>query len=104
MYFSYTQIFNTMIIDIIHYQLAPGISEPEFLALTQRVRQEWMQHQKGFLDWKQCKNSSGGYTDVVSWAAAEDAKAAEKAMANYPEAPAWEACYTDVSYFQLSPI
>ena len=93
-----------MYTDLIHYKLAPQISEKDFLKLTLQVRKEWLEHQPGFIEWTQHRNLKGGFTDIVTWASKADAKAAEKNMANNPHDKSWGACYTDVKSEHLESL
>ena len=45
------------------------------------------------------KNNEGGYTNIVYWKSKEDAKKAEAAMANIPNANDWYSCYKKDSIY-----
>ncbi len=79
--------------DIISYELAEGISEAHLLSIAEEVLNSWMSKQPGFLGWEIHKTSEGIYSDIVHWASKEDAKAAEKDMANIPNGADWYGCY-----------
>ena len=83
--------------DIISYQLADNISQEQLLQIAQRVVDEWMKNQPGFIKWEIHTNSDGSYTDIVYWQTKEDAKAAETEMGNIPNGAEWFGCYKEGS-------
>ena len=85
-----------MYTDIIHYELPATLDQKEFLALTEKVRTDWMQPLHGFVSWTQHRNLKGGYTDIVVWQSQAAAKKAEAEMAHNPHQEAWVACYQNV--------
>lgn len=83
--------------DIIHYELAEGVEETRLMQIAQSVYNNWMLHQPGFVSWEIHKNNTGSYTDIVTWLSENDAKKAELAMAQLPQAADWFACYKENS-------
>lgn len=83
--------------DIIHYQLAENTSEQHLLKVAQKIIDDWMKQQPGFISWEIHKNEDSSYTDIVSWENKSDAKNAEKEMINIPNAQSWFACYKEGS-------
>lgn len=83
--------------DIIYYELADGKTMDELLAIAKKVYDSWMQHQQGFIKWEIHSNGRGGFTDVVYWNSAEDAKNAEKSMMEMEHAAEWFSCYKEGS-------
>lgn len=79
--------------DLITYQLAETSSEEQLLQIAKQIVEDWMKKQPGFVSWEINLNSDGSYTDIVTWKTKEAAKAAEKEMANIPNAAAWYGCY-----------
>lgn len=79
--------------DLITYQLAKNVTEEHLLAIAQRIAQDWMLNQKGFIKWEIHKNNDESYTDIVCWESEEDAKKAEVEMVNIPHAEEWFGCY-----------
>lgn len=80
--------------DIIHYELAEGVSETQLLKVAQSIIDSWMTAQKGFIRWEIHKQTEQrAYTDIVYWESEADAKQAEQAMADIPNAGDWYACY-----------
>lgn len=79
--------------DIISYELAEGTSAEKLIAIAGQIVKDWMKNQKGFVRWEIHTNSDGSYTDIVYWNSKEDAKEAEKQMANIPNAGDWYGCY-----------
>ncbi|MGB1248089.1 MAG: hypothetical protein ACPG4Z_04330 [Chitinophagales bacterium] len=83
--------------DIISYKLAEGISQDDLIRIAQRVFNEWMKKQTGFIDWEITVDTNGNYTDIVSWQSKKAAKQAEKEMMNIPNGGEWFACYKEGS-------
>ena len=79
--------------DVISYQLAEQVTKKHLLQVAKRVVEGWMAKQKGFVKWEIHTDKDGSYTDIVYWESKEDAKNAEKEMANIPNAAEWFACY-----------
>jgi len=79
--------------DIISYELAEGITQDHLLTIAKQIVNDWMKKQSGFVKWEICNNADGSYTDIVYWDSKEDAKNAEKEMANIPNAGEWFGCY-----------
>ncbi|SOE23757.1 hypothetical protein SAMN06298216_4141 [Spirosomataceae bacterium TFI 002] len=79
--------------DIITYELAENIGQEHLLTVAKQVLDSWMNKQRGFVKWEIHSNSNGSYTDIVYWNSKEDAKLAEKDMANNPNAADWFGCY-----------
>ena len=79
--------------DIISYHLAENISEEHLLHVAQEIVETWMKQLPGFINWEINRNRDGSYSDIVYWESEDDAKNAEKEMANIPNAQAWYACY-----------
>lgn len=79
--------------DIISYELAENITEEHLLNVAQQIINHWMKQLPGFIKWEINKNNDGNYTDVVYWKRKDDAKNAEKEMANIPNAADWYSCY-----------
>jgi len=83
--------------DIINYELAEKITKDQLLQIAKKVVDSWMKHQPGFLNWEVHTNKEGSFTDIVYWQSEQDAKNAEKEMANMPNAGEWFACYKEGS-------
>ena len=81
--------------DIINYELAANISEEHLVKIAKQIVTDWMKHQPGFIKWEINTNNDGGFTDIVYWESKQDAKNAEKEMANIPNATDWYACYKE---------
>lgn len=79
--------------DLIHYQLAEGITEEHLLEVAAEVVRHWMKKLPGFISWEICRSGNGKYTDIVCWESPEHAKNAEKDMAKAPGFGKWVACY-----------
>jgi hypothetical protein len=79
--------------DLITYRLAEGVTEARLLSVARRIIDEWMRPLPGFLGWEIHRGPDDTYTDIVSWTSAEHAQAAERAMANIPNAEEWYGCY-----------
>jgi hypothetical protein len=79
--------------DLISYELAEGKSESDLHQVAIKVYNDWMKNQKGFLGWEISKNSTGGYTDTVSWESKEHADLSNDNMANMPHSAEWMSCY-----------
>ena len=81
--------------DIINYELAEGVSREHLIAIAKQIVTDWMKNQTGFIKWEIHSNNNEGYTDIVYWKSKQDAKNAEKEMANIPNAGDWYACYKE---------
>lgn len=79
--------------DIIHYELAEGISKEHLLQVAADIVKTWMKDLPGFQKWEIHENENSTFTDIVYWQSKEDAKNAEKAMAEIPNAAEWFKCY-----------
>lgn len=79
--------------DIITYELAEEVTEEHLLKVAERVKNEWMKKQPGFISWEIHRNSNGEYVDIVYWESRETAKNAEKEMGNIPNGEEWMSCY-----------
>ena len=92
--------------DIISYELAENITQEHLLAVAKQVVTDWMKNQPGFIKWEIHSNNDGAFTDIVYWKSKDDAKNAEKEMANIPNAAEWFACYKEgtISSKNLSKI
>ncbi len=81
--------------DIISYELADDTSKEQLIKIAKQIVNDWMKNQVGFIKWEIHTNSDGSYTDIVHWKSQQDAKEAEKEMANIPNASDWYACYKE---------
>ena len=79
--------------DIISYQLSKNTSQEKLLQVAQKVVNNWMKKQEGFIKWEIHTNSDGSYSDIVYWRSKEDAKKSEGDMGNNPHGGEWFACY-----------
>lgn len=79
--------------DIISYELAEGISKEHLLKVAEKVVNEWMKKQPGFIKWEINTDKNGAYVDLVYWESKEVAKLAEKEMNNIPNGAEWFGCY-----------
>jgi len=80
-------------IDLISYQLAEGVTEHHLREVAERIHNEWMKRQPGFLKWEITKGENGTYTDFVYWESQEAAGESEQRMKDIPNAEEWHACY-----------
>ena len=85
--------YKTMYKDIISYELAENVSKEQLLKIAKQIVTDWMKNQAGFIKWEIHTNKDQSLTDIVYWESKEDAKNAEKKMANVPNAGEWYACY-----------
>ncbi len=67
----------------ISYKLKEGASVPDYLAASQKVHDEILSKQKGFISWKVLKDGDK-WVDLVIWETPEDAKTGETAGRNNP--------------------
>lgn len=79
--------------DIISYELAEGITEEHLFEVAEKVYNDWMKNQRGFLGWEINKNSNGSYTDIVMWESKEDNELSNKNMSSMEHSGDWIACY-----------
>ncbi len=83
--------------DIIHYELAEDITKEHLLKVAADIVKTWMKDLPGFLEWEIHENENNTFTDIVYWQSKDDAKNAEKAMAEIPNAAEWYQCYKEGS-------
>ncbi len=67
----------------IPYKLVEGASVQDFLLASEKVHDEILSKQKGFISWKVLKEGDT-WVDLVTWETMEDAKKAETAGATNP--------------------
>ncbi len=79
--------------DIISYELAENVSQEDLVKIAKQIVTDWMTKQPGFIKWEIHTNKDQSFTDIVYWRSEEDAKKAEKEMANIPNAAEWYGCY-----------
>ena len=79
--------------DIISYELVDHMTIEQLTTIAGQIVNDWMKKLPGFIHWEIYTNSDGSLTDIVHWRSREDAKNAEKEMANIPNAEAWYGCY-----------
>lgn len=84
---------NSVYKDIISYELAENVSIEHLISVSERIVNEWMENQDGFIKWEIHQNTDGGFTDIVHWNTREDAKKAELEMQNIPNASEWFQCF-----------
>ncbi len=82
-----------MVIDMIKYKLAPGISEDNLRAAAEDIIQVWMSKQPGFLGWTINTVDENSYVDFVYWADRQSADLATKNMKDIPPDHSWLKCY-----------
>ncbi len=69
----------------ISYKLLEGASVADYMAASQKVHDEVLSKQKGFISWKVLKDGDE-WIDLVIWETPEDAKRAETAGQGNPAA------------------
>ena len=79
--------------DIISYELAENVTKEHLIHVAEKVVNNWMKKQAGFIKWEITENKDGSLTDIVYWKSKEDAKKAEQEMVNIPNATEWFGCY-----------
>lgn len=79
--------------DIISYELAENVTKEHLIHVAEKVVNNWMKKQTGFIKWEITENKDGSLTDIVYWKSKEDAKNAEQDMVNIPNAHEWFGCY-----------
>ncbi|HBU11272.1 MAG TPA: hypothetical protein DEB31_00595 [Clostridiales bacterium] len=72
----------------ISYKLLEGASVPDYLVASQKVHDEILSKQKGFISWRVLKDGDT-WVDMVTWETPEDAKNAETAGQSNPIAQAY---------------
>ena len=60
----------------ISYKLVKGANETDFLSVAEKLSNEYVSKQRGFISWKQLKDSDT-WVDLMTWKTIEDAKAFE---------------------------
>lgn len=69
----------------ISYKLVEGTSVPDYLHASEKVNNEILSKQKGFISWKVLRDGDT-WVDLITWETMEDAKNAETAGQNNPVA------------------
>lgn len=72
----------------ISYKLVKGTAVEEFLAVSQKVHEEVLSQQKGFVSWRVLQNGDT-WVDEVVWESQEDAEKGETAGQDNPSAQAF---------------
>jgi len=67
----------------ISYKLVEGASVPDFLIALEKVHDEILSKQKGFISWKVLVDGDT-WVDLVTWETSDDAKNAETAGETNP--------------------
>ena len=65
------------VILFISYKLVKGASEEEFLLASEKLNNEYMSKQKGYISWKQLKEDDT-WVDMVTFETMDDAKSVEQ--------------------------
>ena len=81
-----------MVIDIISYKLAEGITEDFLRKSAEDIFEIWMKKQKGLLGWD-INKSKDGLVDFVYWETQEDVDNAAANMKDIPQGHDWMKCY-----------
>jgi hypothetical protein len=58
----------------ISFKLVKGASVPDFLLASEKLNNEYMSKQKGYISWKQL-NEGETWADLLTWETMDDAKA-----------------------------
>jgi len=83
-----------MIIDVITYKLAEGVTDVMLQSAASDISDTWMKKQPGFIKWEINKSPDGeSFKDLVYWKSLEAAEAATKAMSEIPQDHPWLKCY-----------
>lgn len=87
-------------IEIVTFDLAPGVSDETFIAETKTMEREFLGKLPGFVDRDTGKSAEGGWIVVLHWASAEDA---QSSMNKFVEAPGTKAftATIDMSTFKM---
>jgi heme-degrading monooxygenase HmoA len=71
-------------VEVIHFRMAEGADEQEFIREDERVGREYTPNQPGFVGRESAKNDQGDWAVIVHW---EDAQSAEASMQKFPNDP-----------------
>jgi len=71
-------------VEVIHFRMAQGADEQEFIREDERVGREYTPKQPGFVGRESAKNDQGDWVVIVHW---EDAGSAEASMQKFPNDP-----------------
>ncbi len=82
-----------MIIEIIRYTRARGVSHDDVKSAAADIHKIWMSQQPGFIAWEIGENKDGEGLDIVRWESAESADQAQAAMKDIPTGHPWLRCY-----------
>jgi len=71
-------------VEVIHFRMAEGADEEEFIREDERVGREYTPKQPGFVGRESAKNDDGDWVVIVHW---DDAASAEASMERFPNDP-----------------
>ena len=73
-------------VEVIHFRLAPGADEQEFLREDENVGTKYTPTQPGFVSRQSARNADGDWTVIVHWTNPDDAEASMQKFPNDPVA------------------
>ena len=88
---------STQTIEIATICLAPGRTEGDLIAASNRFQEQFLSHQPGFLRRELARMGEGTYIDLVHWRSMEEAQAVAAKI------EASEACQTYFALMALDP-
>lgn len=81
---------SATVIELAEIKLAPGKSEADLIAASNRFQEEFLKDQPGFLGRDLTRRENGDYADLVRWA---DRASADAIMARARQSPACAAYF-----------
>ena len=88
LHFGRGKIIMSNIVEVSTFTLKEGVSEQDFLSVSEKFNCEFMSQQKGFISSTLLKKD-GEYLEFDVWATMEDLENAQKAAPNHPTTSEW---------------
>jgi len=67
-------LVKKIVLEIAQFRLRAGVSEKDFLKVSDQLQKDYLVKQKGYVDRELVKREDGLWSDVFHWSSMEDAK------------------------------
>jgi hypothetical protein len=67
-------LVKKIVLEIAQFRLRAGVSEKDFLKVSDRLQKDYLVKQKGYVDRELVKREDGLWSDILHWSNMEDAK------------------------------
>jgi hypothetical protein len=89
MHMSKTMAVGTTVVEWAPFRLKPGVDDETLIERSERLQQEFLSRQQGFVRRELLKGDDGGWVDLVYWADQASADAIMSALGNSDAASAY---------------